>query len=254
MEGSQDAPRVAAGVRAWVGTCGFAASHRRCFEDFPIVEVQQTFYDPPRTSTVARWREEAPVGFVFTLKAWQILTHEASSPTYRRLKHPLPDRDRAKAGGFRWNSLTRMAWQRTLELADALRAEAIVFQTPRSFLPSRENLRRLHRFFEAIDRGGRRMVFEPRGAAWTSDILRGVIGELALVHGVDPFLRRPVGRGMRYFRLHGRPDYRYHYRYTDADLLALRGMLSGAWPNRVLFNNDCMADDAKRFIRLLSAR
>ena len=66
-------------------------------------------------------------------------------------------------------------------------------------------------------------------------------------------MRRPVGRGLRYFRLHGRPAYHYRYRYTDAELSALRDMLSNAWPNRVLFNNDRMADDAKRFIRLLGS-
>ncbi len=144
-----------------------------------------------------------------------------------------------------------MAWLRTRELADALKAEAIVFQTPRSFLPSRDNLHRVRRFFEAIDRQGRHMVFEPRGDAWTDELVRGLVKDLSLVHAVDPFLRRPVGRGIRYYRLHGRPAYYYHYRYNDAELSALHGMLSRKWPNRVLFNNDRMADDARRFIRLL---
>ena len=139
-----------------------------------------------------------------------------------------------------------------LKLAEALQAEAIVFQSPRSFLPTRENLRQIHRFFEAIDRHGRRIVFEPRGAAWTDRILSRVLAELGLVHGVDPFLRRPVGGGMRYLRLHGRPAYHYRYHYDNADLSALRDMLSRTLPNRVLFNNDSMADDAKRFIRLLN--
>jgi uncharacterized protein YecE (DUF72 family) len=235
-----------------VGSCGFAESHKHIYQDLGMVEVQQTFYQPPRVTTAERWRQEAPDDFIFTLKAWQLLTHEASSPTYRRLRQPLSDSQLARVGGFKWNAVTRMAWQRTVEIAHALQAEAIVFQTPRSFLPGRDNLRRLHRFFEAIDRQGRRMVFEPRGEAWTDEIVRRVITDLQLIHGVDPFLRRPVGRGMHYFRLHGRPAYHYRYRYSDAELLSLLGMLSHAWPNRVLFNNDHMADDAKRFIRLLN--
>jgi uncharacterized protein YecE (DUF72 family) len=56
---------------------------------------------------------------------------------------------------------------------------------------------------------------------------------------------------MRYFRLHGRPAYRYHYRYDHAELTALLGMPSRTWPNRILFNDDRMVDDARRFIRLL---
>jgi uncharacterized protein YecE (DUF72 family) len=240
-------------TKTLAGTCGFAESHAKTFEDFGIVEVQQTFYQPPRATTAARWRAEAPTDFVFTLKAWQLLTHEATSPTYRRLTEPLSDGQLARAGGFRWNPVTRMAWRHTLELAETLRAEAIVFQTPRSFLPVRDNLRRIYRFFETVDRQERRMVFEPRGDAWTDQVVRRLLTDLDLVHGVDPFLRRPVGRGMRYFRLHGRPAYHYRYRYTDPELLALHGMLSRAWPNRVLFNNDSMADDAKRFRRLVEA-
>ncbi len=235
-----------------VGTCGFAESHGNTFKDFGIVEVQQTFYQPPRVATVERWHKEAPDDFVFTLKAWQLLTHEATSPTYRRLKEPLSESELAKAGSFKWNAVTRMAWHRTLELAEALQAEAVVFQTPRSFLPTRDSLHRIYRFFETIDRQERCMVFEARGDAWTNSIVRRVITDLSLVHAVDPFLRRPVGRGMRYFRLHGRPAYHYRYRYSKTDLSALRDMLSRTWPNCVLFNNDSMAKDAKRFIRLLN--
>jgi hypothetical protein len=47
---------------------------------------------------------------------------------------------------------------------------------------------------------------------------------------------------------------RRRYRYTDGDLAVLREALSGSWPNRVLFNNYVMGDDAKRFIRLLEVR
>lgn len=235
-----------------VGTCGFAEAQQRTFRDLDLVEVQRSFYQPPRLSTALGWRERAPRGFVFTVKAWQLITHEPSSPTYRRLQEPLSPRDLAQAGGFRWNALTRMAWMRIRALADALQARAVLFQTPRGFTPSAGNIRNLYRFFESIDRGGRRMVFEPRGEAWDAGVLRPLLRDLGLVHAVDPFLRRPVGRGLRYFRLHGRPAYHYHYRYTDAELAALCEMLSGAWPNWVLFNNDAMAQDARRFRGLLS--
>ncbi len=234
-----------------VGTCGFAESHQRSFRDFRILEIQQTFYQPPRLATAERWWKEAPADFVFTLKAWQLITHEASSPTYRRLKEPLSPHQLAQTGGFRWNPVTRMAWERTLEMARALRAEAVLFQTPRSFLPTPDNLKRMRRFFTAIERHRLQLIIEPRGEAWTSEILQPLIDELSLVHGVDPFLCRPLGNGLRYFRLHGRPAYHYGYRYTDADLLALRGMLDPERANWVLFNNAHMAEDARRFIRLL---
>ncbi|NIR30524.1 MAG: DUF72 domain-containing protein [Gammaproteobacteria bacterium] len=240
--------------RVLVGTCGFGEAQSRAFRDYDILEVQQSFYQPPRVETAERWRCRAPRGFVFTLKAWQLLTHEASSPTYRRLKTHLSEAERAQAGGFRWNALTRMAWERTRALAGALEAEAVVFQTPRRFQPTHESVRRLTRFFERIERDGRRMVFEPRGDRWSDDVVRALVQDLDIVHGVDPFLRRPVGRGLRYFRLHGRPAYHYRYRYSDAELALLQGALSRAWPNWVLFNNDEMNADARRFRQRLAGR
>ena len=238
-------------VKVRVGTCGFAESHERTFRDFGLVEIQQTFYQPPRPATARRWREEAPRDFTFTLKAWQLVTHDARSPTYRRLREPLSPQQLGQAGSFRWNPVTHMAWERTLETALALDAKAVLFQAPRSFGPTPENLRRMRTFFEKIPRHGLRLVFEPRGEGWTDRLLHPLLRELELVHGVDPFLRTPVGRGLRYFRLHGRPAYHYRYRYSDEELRQLRTRLSRAWPNLVLFNNDHMAEDARRFLRLL---
>ncbi len=238
-------------ARVKVGTCGFAESRARTWADFDLLEVQQTFYQPPREETAARWREQAPEEFFFTLKAWQLITHEHTSPTYRRLREPLSGADLARAGAFRWNGVTRMAWRRTLGIARALRARAVLFQTPRSFLPTPEHLRNLRRFFEAIEREGLRLVFEPRGEAWRGEILRPLLADLGLLHGVDPFLDRPLGRGLRYFRLHGRPAWNYGYRYSDGDLRVLKRRLNRAWGTWVLFNNAGMAQDARRFIALL---
>jgi uncharacterized protein YecE (DUF72 family) len=234
-----------------VGTCGFAEAQDQIFRDFEILEVQSTFYQPPRVATAERWRHRAPEGFVFTLKAWQLLTHEASSPTYRRLREQLSERELARVGSFRWNEVTRWAWERTQAIAEALKAEAILLQTPVSFRPTQEHLSRLHHFFNAIDRQGRWIVFEPRGEAWKDDTIRRLVEELDLIHGVDPFLRKPTSQGPRYFRLHGRPAYHYHYRYTDDELKELQGQLSSEWPNRVLFNNDLMAEDARCFLQLI---
>lgn len=234
-----------------VGTCGFAASHHRTFVDFDLVEVQASFYQPPRVATAVRWRAEAPADFEFTLKAWQLITHRATSPTYRRLREPLSESERDLAGDFRWNGLTRAAWERTQQVADALEARAIVLQTPISFRPGHENLSRLRRFFESVDRRGRILVFEPRGADWNDSLLTALAEGLDLVIGVDPFLRPPLGAGLRYLRLHGRPAYHYRYRYSDEDLERLALTITVPTPHWVLFNNFSMADDARRFIQRL---
>ena len=77
------------GVR--VGLCGWKVSRSSYVRRFPVVEVQHTFYEPPADAVLARWRTRVPASFEFTIKAWQVVTHESNSPTYGRLKHPLPE-------------------------------------------------------------------------------------------------------------------------------------------------------------------
>lgn len=111
-KGTDAGARMKQGVRdahVQVGTCGFAAAQATLFREFDILEVQQTFYQPPGVSTVTRWREHAPPDFIFTIKAWQLLTHEPGSPTYRRLKEDLGSARLAQAASFKWNDVTRMA-------------------------------------------------------------------------------------------------------------------------------------------------
>jgi uncharacterized protein YecE (DUF72 family) len=84
-----------------IGLCGFTIAIAEYPRRFPVVEVQQTFYEPPSEKVMRRWRASVPDGFEFTIKAWQLVTHPAASPTYRRLKRPLTAGERAGAGAFR---------------------------------------------------------------------------------------------------------------------------------------------------------
>ena len=135
-----------------LGLCGFTMGAAAYFEEFRVVEVQQTFYEPPRDATLVRWRRQAPLRFEFTLKAWQLVTHEASSPTYRRLRRALSATERAEAGSFRLTPVVLGAWARTLACARLLRATAILLQCPRSFRPTDENVGRLRAFCATAER------------------------------------------------------------------------------------------------------
>ena len=135
-----------------IGLCGFTMAFDDYVREYRLVEVQQTFYEPPREATMRRWRAQAPSSFEFTIKAWQLVTHTASSPTYRRLRTALNDTDRAEAGGFRTSPVVLRAWERTLECAAILRATAILFQCPASFQPDEDKIEQLRRFFRTVDR------------------------------------------------------------------------------------------------------
>src|SRR3954447_25070603 len=147
-----------------IGLCGFTMAFTDYVREFPVVEVQQTFYEPPGDATLLRWRRRAPLRFEFALKAWQLITHEASSPTYRRLRRPLSSEQRRECGSFRATPVVLDAWSRTLECAALLRASAVLLQCPRSFRATPENADRLRAFFAAVARPPElRVLWEPRG-------------------------------------------------------------------------------------------
>lgn len=235
-----------------VGCCGFPVRRDAYQAEFPLVEVQQTFYQLPAVSTARRWREESPPGFVHTMKAWQLITHAPTSPTYRRLREPLRGPPEAY-GSFRPTPQVHEAWRRTLEVARALGARVVVFQCPASFRPTDRNLADLRTFFEQAPRDGLAFAWEPRGG-WPPEAVRELCAELDLVHCVNPLSGREVHGSFAYWRLHGVDGYRY--RYTDQDLRKLlrrcrEALEAGRFPIYVLFNNLAMLEDARRFRALL---
>ena len=234
-----------------LGMCGFTIGAAAYFKQFEVVEVQQTFYDPPPVATLEKWRSQAPADFEFTLKAWQVITHFSTSSTYRRMRRSFSDSERAEAGGFRVNSTTLAAWTTTLEAALALRATAILFQCPASFKATRENASAVRRFFTAIDRpAGVRLLWEPRGP-WPDDLVQSLCRELGLLHAVDPFLRPSLTPELLYWRLHGN---RSHYaNYNDEELSQLIAWLpaDAGVETYMLFNNIPRVQDVKRFLELL---
>ena len=236
-----------------VGLCGFTVGMAAYARSFPVVEVQQTFYDPPTDASMKRWLVAMPDGFEFTIKAWQLITHEGKSPTYRRLKRPLDAEERATCGGFRDSPIVRKAFDRTIACARLLSASAILFQSPASFRPEPENIERLRTFFTEIANPARppglRYLWEPRGAGWTqrATFARDLCRELKVVHVVDPFVTPAVPKGEAYYRLHGVTGSRHVY--TDAELQWLAEVTPAS--AYVMFNNIPRVADAKRFLELL---
>ena len=232
-----------------IGLCGFTIGMAEYFETFPVVEIQHTFYEPPPLATMVRWREHAGPGFEFTIKAWQVITHRATSTTYRRLRAPLTPRQQEECGGFRLNDTTKGAWERTRLAAGALRATAILFQCPASFRPLPENVAHMRAFLGALDRPeGVRFLWEPRGK-WDPELVRGLCDELRLTHVVDPLVGETVTRGLVYWRLHGLGS---AYRaYTDEELRRLAAMVRPGEETYAMFNNIPRAQDARRFAAIL---
>jgi uncharacterized protein YecE (DUF72 family) len=232
-----------------VGCCGFPVSKSKYFDNFNLVEIQQTFYQPPDISIVQKWRNEAPKNFEYTLKAWQLITHEPKSPTYRKLKLKIPHSKEKNYGLFKPTDEVLHAWEKTKEIANMLNAKIIVFQCPASFKPTEENKHNMKKFFSLIERGRFIFGWEPRGK-WDDKEIETMCRELDLIHIVDPFKSTPVYGNIRYYRLHGIGGYKYNY--TEADLRKLGDLIEGRRYIYFLFNNVFMYEDALEFKKICS--
>jgi len=242
-------------VRTKVGVCGFARSHGTIFRALRLVEIQQTFYKPPKIATVKRWREGAPGDFEFTAKAWQLITHEPSSPTYRKARLSIPEEERHRYGNFCPTDEVFAAWERTRDVCETLAATIVVFQTPESFGPTPEHKENMYAFFSTITARPFALAWEPRGP-WPLHVVERICEDLGLQHATDPFAQELVDQPRAYYRLHGSPpgSTMYAYTYTDEDLNRLVGFCEDVDEAYVLFNNVTMFDAALRFLEIARQR
>lgn len=211
-----------------LGTCGYGyynapeewketyESKLQAFtHEFDLLEVQKTFYKLPRVQTCEKWRNRAKGDFVFTLKAWQALTHTLRSPTWRGNDEQLSEKQREDFGYLRPNKHVVKAWEDTLERARALSAPVVVIQCPGSFEPTEENERNMRELLGGIPRNGVKLAWEPRGD-WLNEPERvaGLCEDLHLIHTVDLLRERPFYVGSAaYVRMHGLNEERYDYNY-----------------------------------------
>ena len=236
------------------GCCGFPTGKKKYYADFAIVEMQSIFYRIPSLRLIEKWRNSAPKEFEFTLKAPQLITHEPSSPTYRKLECEISLDKKKFYGFFKPTYQVFQAWNQAKKIAEVLKAKVIIFQTPNSFTPVQENVQNMKKFFATIkkDRNGTApdLAFEPRGK-WPETLVKEICQEFDLIHCVDPFKNRPVWGGVKYFRLHGVGDYRY--KYTKEDLKRLKTECAAGANSccYCMFNNVYMYPNALEFKKLL---
>ncbi len=246
-----------------VGTCGFPRSRGKIFRALDIAEIQETFYNPPPPEKARILRREAPQGFLFSVKAWQVITHSSESPTMKRLGRKL-EGDPSEYGLLKPTKRNLWAWEVVEEYARELGARFIVLQTPPSFGYSDEALKWVGDFLSTITRRGFEIGWEPRGS-WNSEDNRGRLCDLLnkhkVIHVVDILRREPCPQDRDtplYTRLHGLGggEVNYRYKYLDKDLEDLYNKIysRGCEEALALFNNIHMWDDAKRFKSLVAER
>lgn len=233
-----------------IGCCGFPSGMKNYIQKFDLVEVQNTFYKPPKLDTAKKWKELAPKNFEFAIKAWQLITHLPSSPTYKKVGIIINENKLNHYGFFRPTIEVFEAWNVIKDIGKILKTKIILFQCPPNFQPSRENIENMKQFFSSIK--GFRFVWEPRGN-WKNEQIKLLCEELNLIHCVDPFGKEPVTKDFTYFRLHGAPPGKemYKYQYSKNDLQYLASKCKNHNECYCLFNNITMYEDALQFKEML---
>ncbi|HIQ13327.1 MAG TPA: DUF72 domain-containing protein [Thermoprotei archaeon] len=231
-----------------IGICGFSTSKRKIYSKLKLLEIQKSFYQPGQIETYIRWRNEAPKDFEFTVKAWQGLTHDIKSPTWRRFKGSLYG-EPSNYGGLRLNNETRYAIKKSIEICRAVGSSKLVIQLP----PKLEWREYMIDTLKYISQYGYTICLEPRNKSWFTGNVQEILRRLEIVFVTDPFKDGIIdlNNDLIYLRLHGIGGYRY--RYTENDLKRLIQMVN-KYIDRdiyILFNNVYMYEDALTLLNLV---
>ncbi|WP_410818342.1 DUF72 domain-containing protein [Micromonospora sp. 050-3] len=135
---------------------------------FPLVEVDATYYSPPAEATARLWVERTPAGFTFNIKAFSLLTGHPTrvSALYKDLR-PETDKKNVYPDDLPAQSYEEV-WTRFLSALDPLveagKLGALLFQFPPWFTIKRANKQYL---LEVAKRcAPLRPVYEFRHASW----------------------------------------------------------------------------------------
>jgi uncharacterized protein YecE (DUF72 family) len=248
---------------------------------FPLVEVDATYYALPAEQTAAAWTERTPAGFTFNIKAFSLFTQHptrvAALPA--DLRGALPDTGKSTVYLRQVDpAVTDQAWDRFLAALEPLRQAgklgAILFQFPQWFPISRASKDYILSCAARI--APRRPCVEFRNRTWMTpdnqqETLRFLADHDLPYVCVDmpqgyPTSIPPIAAAtsdLAVVRLHGHSDKwtskdiheRFGYRYSESELREwtprVRELAESAATTHVLFNN-CYSDYAQVNARQLA--
>ncbi len=206
---------------------------------FKTTEVNYSFYRLPRPSTYQRWYSESSADFVFAVKASRFITHT------KKLKG------------------VKDSWQQFIKNALNLKEKLgpILFQFPASFKTTEENIERLEKFLQLINKRKLRYAFEFRHKSWCDKKIYNLLKKykVAWVIADSPSYPKTeeITCDFAYARMHG-SKVMFTSNYTKKELQDLAKKIK-KWLKQnldvyVYFNNDAMGyaiENAKMLKRLI---
>jgi uncharacterized protein YecE (DUF72 family) len=143
---------------------------------FPLTEIDSTYYAPPAERQASLWAQRTPEGFRFDVKAYSLLTGHPTRPKslWRDLRDQLSE-DVLEKRNLYANHLSpealEEAWRRfgaaLRPLHEAGRLGTVLFQYPPWFVPRRENRREIEALRERLP--DYRLCVEFRSPRWVAE-------------------------------------------------------------------------------------
>ncbi|WP_158750712.1 DUF72 domain-containing protein [Acidobacterium sp. S8] len=216
----------------WIGTAGWSVpadaeklgTHLyRYSRIFSCVEINSSFYRSHRAATWARWSQETPSSFRFSIKAPKAITHE------RKLRNAA--------------DLLEAFFEQIEPMGQ--KTGPILFQLPPSLS---FDLEVAEDFFSSLRRLYKgEVVLEPRHRTWFTASVNAILKNLTITRAAadpakaDPVAAEPGGdTGLAYYRLHGTPN-TYYSKYEDDFLIALASRIKLRGNVWVVFDNTALS-------------
>ena len=253
-------------------------------EQFPIVEVDSTYYFPPSEKNSVLWIERTPKDFTFNVKAYSLLTNHPTRPDSLYKDLELPEELADKKNLYREqlpDTIVDEVWQRfrdaLMPLHSAGKLGAVLFQYPQWFVIGRKNKDYILECAERLKEF--RIAIEFRHKTWLEE--RNVDETLSFLSDHDlPYVSVDMPQGfdsslppiaaataddIAMVRFHGRDrkawakknvsaSERFRYEYSDAELNEwvpkIKDISGQARETHVLMNN-CYRDFAVNNARQL---
>jgi uncharacterized protein YecE (DUF72 family) len=143
---------------------------------FPLTEIDSTYYAPPSEQQARLWAQRTPDGFRFDVKAFALFTGHPTRPQslWADIRESLPPETAGKRNVYAKHldpEAMEEAWNRfarALEpLAEAGKLGALLFQYPPWFTPRRENRAELEALRERLP--DHRICVELRSPRWLAE-------------------------------------------------------------------------------------
>jgi uncharacterized protein YecE (DUF72 family) len=211
------------------------------FSKLPLLEIASFMTSSPTRKAVRTWREKSPAEARFSVLAHRALVESNLAPSEEN----------------------RQVAAELADFCEILEAEAVVFRTPASFVPSARNRERMSAFFGEVATaesfGETVRVFAPDGL-WEPGEIAETCDSLGLLPAVDALMRDPfeehrafvheqIATGSVYMRLPGLG--RAKRRFEPWELEELGELVRDCPRAWVLFGNPDKYADALRFARAM---